>query len=230
MKKTIMAIVAMAAGMTFAATERPTVQEVFKDIKNAEFDTVKIVYAPEKVFWNMEVEGDGDSEVFDVTASGYWMARANDDWLMVTQSSYLSNVACYVRRQDLASRYTHGLAVVVSKNAEDCLNLRSEPRDDARVLGKYYAGTVVAVHDTQNGFDIYRNENHLPMGFSYTQFMTESEFEKIGGGFQRQILLCTYLVVPDDMASPSLPSARVAIMSARNCLPLCGSPERRPVS
>ena len=55
-------------------------------------------------------------------------------------------------------------------------------------------------YDTQNGFDIYRNENHLPMGFSYTQFMTESEFEKIGGGFQRQILLCTYLVVPDDMA------------------------------
>ena len=60
MKKTIMAIVAMAAGMTFAATERPTVQEVFKDIKNAEFDNVKIVYAPEKVFWNMAVEFEGE--------------------------------------------------------------------------------------------------------------------------------------------------------------------------
>ena len=60
MKKTIMAIAAMAAGMTFAAAERPTAQEVFKDIKNAEFDNVKIVYAPEKVFWNMEVEVEGE--------------------------------------------------------------------------------------------------------------------------------------------------------------------------
>lgn len=95
-----------------------------------------------------------DMEPFRVSAGEEVLVLGdiNDDWLMVTQSSYLSNVACYVRRQDLASRYTHGLAVVVSKNAEDCLNLRSEPRDDARVLGKYYAGTVVAVHDTQNGF------------------------------------------------------------------------------
>ena len=60
MKKTIMAIAAMAAGMTFAAAAKPTVQEVFKDIKNAEFDNVKIVYAPEKVFWNMVVEVNGE--------------------------------------------------------------------------------------------------------------------------------------------------------------------------
>ena len=60
MKKVIVAITAMVAGLTFAASERPTVQEVFKDIKNAEFDNVKIVYAPEKVFWNMEVEVNGE--------------------------------------------------------------------------------------------------------------------------------------------------------------------------
>ncbi|MBQ7848260.1 MAG: BACON domain-containing protein, partial [Clostridia bacterium] len=35
----------------------------------------------------METDGDGGSEVFDVTASGYWMARANDDWLMVHKAS-----------------------------------------------------------------------------------------------------------------------------------------------
>lgn len=55
-------------------------------------------------------------------------------------------------------------------------------------------------YDTQNGFDIYRNENYLTMGFSYEGFMTETEFQKISGGFQRSVLLCTYLVVPDDMA------------------------------
>ena len=30
--------------------------------------------------------------------------------------------------------------------------------------------------------------------------------------------------------TPGWPSERVAMMSARNCLPLCGSDERRPVS
>ena len=41
---------------------RKTAQEVFKGIKNAEFDNVKIVYAPEKVFWNMEVDAAGGGE------------------------------------------------------------------------------------------------------------------------------------------------------------------------
>ncbi len=55
-------------------------------------------------------------------------------------------------------------------------------------------------YGTQNEFDIYRNDNYLTMGFSYDGFMTETEFQKISGGFQRSVLLCTYLVVPDDMA------------------------------
>lgn len=55
-------------------------------------------------------------------------------------------------------------------------------------------------YGTQNEFDIYRNDNYLTMGFSYDGFMTESEFKKISGGFQRSVLLCTYLVVPDEMA------------------------------
>lgn len=59
-------------------------------------------------------------------------------------------------------------------------------------LGFTYIGT-------QNGFDIYENENYLPMGFAYTEFMTESEMENVYAG-SRHALLCTYLVVPDDMA------------------------------
>jgi hypothetical protein len=47
---------------------------------------------------------------------------------------------------------------------------------------------------TQNGFDIYENENFIPMGFAYTEFMTQSEYEKIYIG-SRHELLCTYLVV-----------------------------------
>jgi hypothetical protein len=52
---------------------------------------------------------------------------------------------------------------------------------------------------TQNGFDIYTNDNYIQMGFAYTEFMTQSEYEKIYVGL-RHALLCTYLVVPDDMA------------------------------
>ncbi len=55
-------------------------------------------------------------------------------------------------------------------------------------------------YGTQNEFDIYHNDNYLTMGFSYDGFMTETEFKKISGGFQRSVLLCTYLVVPDEMA------------------------------
>lgn len=51
----------------------------------------------------------------------------------------------------------------------------------------------------QAGFDIYRNENYIGMGFYYDEFMTESQFEKVTKS-QRHALLCTYLVVPDDMA------------------------------
>ena len=53
--------------------------------------------------------------------------------------------------------------------------------------------------DTQNGFAIYENEYYLNMGFTYDQFMVESEFEKYAKTV-RHSLLCTYLVVPDDMA------------------------------
>ncbi|PKM63155.1 MAG: hypothetical protein CVU97_01535 [Firmicutes bacterium HGW-Firmicutes-21] len=54
-------------------------------------------------------------------------------------------------------------------------------------------------YDTQNGFDIYLNTNYLTMGFAYTEFMTETEFEKVPRS-KRHALLCTYLVVPDDKA------------------------------
>ena len=53
-------------------------------------------------------------------------------------------------------------------------------------------------YDTQNGFDIYINDNFLPMGFTYTEFMTETQFEKISKS-DRHLVSCRYLVVPDEM-------------------------------
>lgn len=53
-------------------------------------------------------------------------------------------------------------------------------------------------YDTQNGFDIYENENYIPMGFAYTEFMTESDFKNAYTKKERAVMLCKYLVVPDD--------------------------------
>lgn len=55
-------------------------------------------------------------------------------------------------------------------------------------------------YDTQNGFDIYENENYISMGFAYDEFMTESDFEKSIAKSNRHLYLCKYLVVPDDLA------------------------------
>ncbi|MBO4452950.1 MAG: YfhO family protein, partial [Clostridia bacterium] len=53
--------------------------------------------------------------------------------------------------------------------------------------------------ETQNDFDIYVNDNYLPMGFAYTEFMTESDFEAAYSTKNRHMVLCKYLVVPDGM-------------------------------
>lgn len=53
-------------------------------------------------------------------------------------------------------------------------------------------------YDSQNGFDIYINDNYIPMGFAYTEFMTESDFEEAyTTESQRTSVLCQYLIVPD---------------------------------
>ncbi len=54
-------------------------------------------------------------------------------------------------------------------------------------------------YDTQNGYDIYINENFIPMGFSYTKFITQKQFEKITKS-KRHEYLCFYIVVPDELA------------------------------
>jgi hypothetical protein len=55
--------------------------------------------------------------------------------------------------------------------------------------------------ESQNGFDIYINENYIPMGFAYDEFMTQSDFEKKYSKTDRDKMLCKYLVVPDDMVA-----------------------------
>ncbi|MBO5785746.1 MAG: YfhO family protein [Clostridia bacterium] len=52
--------------------------------------------------------------------------------------------------------------------------------------------------ESQNGYDIYINENFIPMGFAYSEFMTVSDFELAYIEENRDKMLCKYLVVPDE--------------------------------
>ena len=54
--------------------------------------------------------------------------------------------------------------------------------------------------ESQNGYVIYENTNYIPMGFAYNDFITETDFERLYTEDNRHIVLCKYLVVPDDMA------------------------------
>ena len=94
--------------------------------------------------------------------------------------------------------YDHNSSYVFVEEEGDVLTYLMEP--------VYTPGKGWTYFDTQNGFDIYINENYLSMGFSFDEFMTESEFRKIGAssgsrnGYSASCLLCTYLVVPDEEA------------------------------
>ncbi len=52
----------------------------------------------------------------------------------------------------------------------------------------------------QYRFSFYENEYYIPMGFTYSEFMIESEFEKIKLD-DRHIYVCKYLIVPDSEAA-----------------------------
>ena len=114
------------------------------------------------------------------------LGDVNDDFLHVhISTNYLGEQSCYVRRQDIASRYLYGMAVVVSDSPERRLNLRSDCQTDARVIGKFYAGTVVSVHETKNGF---ARVTVLGEGRNYSPVDAEEE-----GGFLQGWMQLDYL-------------------------------------
>lgn len=51
----------------------------------------------------------------------------------------------------------------------------------------------------QNGFRVWRNKNHIPMGFTYDRYITRSEYDSLTEEAREQILL-QCLVIPNDKA------------------------------
>ena len=75
----------------------------------------------------------------------------------------------------------------------------SDKGNGKHITDEYNGLSFTATGDTQNNYNIYENDYYVRMGFWYEYFMTESNFEKINKA-NRHIMLCKYLVVPDDEA------------------------------
>lgn len=130
-------------------------------------------------------------------------SRVNSSWyglrgLTSTQYSFISTSTNKRKTATVAESDTDSIASYES--SKDWTLLEQDGENRTYVSQGFATDKGWSYYDTQNGFDIYTNDNYLPMGYSYTEFMRESEFKKISGGFQRSCLLCTYLVVPDEMA------------------------------
>jgi hypothetical protein len=95
--------------------------------------------------------------------------------------------------------------IETKKNSKNVTVTETDPETGAKTKKK----KTVKAHDTygfeylktENGFDVYENKYFLPMGFAYSEFMTQSDFESAYTESQRAEVLCKYLIVPDDMAT-----------------------------
>ncbi len=54
--------------------------------------------------------------------------------------------------------------------------------------------------ENRNGYDIYINDNYIPMGFTYDYYMTSEQAEKYSGTRRSQMFLKALLVEDDDLA------------------------------
>ena len=66
-------------------------------------------------------------------------------------------------------------------------------------------GTMLAQGYTyafmQNGFKVYRNENYIPMGFTYDSYITHSEYKALSSDENREEMLLKTLVIEDEDVS-----------------------------
>ncbi len=82
---------------------------------------------------------------------------------------------------------------------ENAVSLQGEVTTKDKVSSKKIYSKNDDGSQTYYEFYVFENENFLPMGFTYTEFMRQSEFTKITKD-NRHAYLCSYLVVPDDKA------------------------------
>ncbi len=88
-------------------------------------------------------------------------------------------------RSFLSAKYS-----LISTNKRDKHNTEGFSYYDTQVFYTLSTGS-------ERSYDIFVNDYYIPMGFTYTQFMTEKDFERVAKD-KRHALLCRYLVVPEE--------------------------------
>lgn len=69
-----------------------------------------------------------------------------------------------------------------------------------------------AYYDTQNGFDIYENSLYIPMGFTYTHYITRSEYDELSDRLRDRTMLKALVVEDEDVDAIPLEHADVESM------------------
>lgn len=69
----------------------------------------------------------------------------------------------------------------------------------AKAGGKEFNVSGYTFYDTQNGFDVYQNNNYIPMGFTYDNYMTYSQFYTVDMNSRDQALVKALLLTEEQM-------------------------------
>lgn len=63
------------------------------------------------------------------------------------------------------------------------------------------AGAGWSYYDTRDGFALYRNDNYVPMGFTYDYYITEEAYERIAKASRTPLLLRVLVLSEEDAAA-----------------------------
>ena len=96
----------------------------------------------------------------------------------------------YALRGLLSAKYYFEECVDNYASGEDAVK---EPKEQLENMTTFkYVGT-------QNGFNIYKNEQYVPMGFTYDRYVTKEEFEKLNNTKQPNVLMHALVLDDEDI-------------------------------
>lgn len=130
----------------------------------------------------------------------FWQVQSIQAFHSIVPGSTMEFYDSIGVQRDVASRpdTTHyGLRALTSvKYLFDC------DHDEDYFAGEDYASPGMPgwmYYGNANGFDIWENENYIPLGFTYDRYVTEDTYEKTGEG-HRELLMLKALVLTERQA------------------------------
>lgn len=162
-----MIVITSVAMMLLGKGNATTVHRVKEMGLNGQFS---FIAAEEDDFYRIDMYCDGDSRCMD-NFPMFWQIPTIQTFHSVVPASIFTFYESIGVERNVASRppYTHdGLRTLTSCRYYLCYE--GETRDHGIDGFTYLA--------TENGFDIYENQNFIPMGFTYDYYVDEETFEE----------------------------------------------------